>query len=86
MDAVDYNSWIDTPKSKKLVKTLDKDIVLAEGKHAAHWYDMDDYTNAAPKATRSTILAGHTWRRWATGPRTRMRRSSLTASAVSTSL
>lgn len=27
----DYNSWIDTPKSKKLVKMLDKDVVLAEG-------------------------------------------------------
>jgi hypothetical protein len=29
---VDYNSWIDTPKSKKLLKTLEKDVVLAEGK------------------------------------------------------
>lgn len=32
---VDYNSWIDTPKSKKLVKMLDKDVVLAEGKSTA---------------------------------------------------
>jgi hypothetical protein len=29
---VDYNSWIDTPKSKKLAKTLDKDTILVEGK------------------------------------------------------
>lgn len=34
-DTVDYNSWIDTPTSKKLVKTLDKDVVLAEGKTIA---------------------------------------------------
>lgn len=28
---VDYNSWVESDKSRKLVATLDKDIVLAEG-------------------------------------------------------
>jgi hypothetical protein len=28
---VDYNSWVETDKSRKLLKTLDKDVVLAEG-------------------------------------------------------
>lgn len=29
--AVDYNSWIESPKGRKLSAKLDKDVVLAEG-------------------------------------------------------
>lgn len=29
--AVDYNSWIESPKALKLASKLDKDVVLAEG-------------------------------------------------------
>ena len=29
--AVDYNSWVESDKSRKLVAKLDKDVVLAEG-------------------------------------------------------
>ena len=28
---VDYNSWIESDKGRKLANSLDKDIVLAEG-------------------------------------------------------
>lgn len=28
---VDYNSWIESPKGRKLSAKLDKDVVLAEG-------------------------------------------------------
>lgn len=28
---VDYNSWIESPKGRKLAAKLDKDVVLAEG-------------------------------------------------------
>jgi hypothetical protein len=29
--AVDYNSWVESDEGRRLSKTLDKDIVLAEG-------------------------------------------------------
>lgn len=29
---VDYNSWVESDKGRKLTSTLDKDVVLAEGK------------------------------------------------------
>lgn len=29
--AVDYNSWVESPKGRKLTAKLDKDVVLAEG-------------------------------------------------------
>lgn len=28
---VDYNSWVESDKGRKLTSTLDKDVVLAEG-------------------------------------------------------
>lgn len=31
MYLVDYNSWVESKKGRKLTSTLDKDIVLAEG-------------------------------------------------------
>jgi hypothetical protein len=31
VSAVDYNSWIESPKALKLASKLDKDVVLAEG-------------------------------------------------------
>ena len=43
---VDYNSWIDTPKSQKLLKTLDKDVVLAEGKRVAIYIGLAAHANA----------------------------------------
>jgi hypothetical protein len=37
MSPVDYNSWIETDKSRKLTSTLSKDIILAEGQyHRSH--------------------------------------------------
>ena len=30
--AVDYNSWIESDTGRKLADSLDKDVVLAEGK------------------------------------------------------
>jgi len=29
--AVDYNSWVESDKGRKLANSLDKDVVLAEG-------------------------------------------------------
>lgn len=31
MSPVDYNSWIESDKARKLVKSLPKDVILAEG-------------------------------------------------------
>lgn len=31
MDPVDYNSWIESDKAKKLAASLDKDTVIVEG-------------------------------------------------------
>lgn len=28
---VDYNSWVESDKGRRLASTLDKDVVLAEG-------------------------------------------------------
>lgn len=35
--AVDYNSWVESAKGRKLAAKLDKDVVLAEGQsHSPH--------------------------------------------------
>lgn len=31
IDLVDYNSWVESDKGRKLANSLDKDVVLAEG-------------------------------------------------------
>ena len=31
MRIVDYNSWVESDKGRKLANSLDKDVVLAEG-------------------------------------------------------
>lgn len=31
IDTVDYNSWVESAKGRKLAAKLDKDVVLAEG-------------------------------------------------------
>lgn len=31
---VDYNSWVESDQGRKLANSLDKDVVLAEGKAA----------------------------------------------------
>lgn len=33
--AVDYNSWVESDKGRRLANSLDKDVVLAEGSLAA---------------------------------------------------
>jgi hypothetical protein len=31
IEIVDYNSWVESDKGRKLANSLDKDVVLAEG-------------------------------------------------------
>lgn len=56
---VDYNSWIESPKGRKLSAKLDKDVVLAEG--------MRFLTNSVPflRALTSEISRLQAVRHWA---------------------
>jgi hypothetical protein len=81
----DYNSWQESPTGLKLAASLDRDVVLAEGKIHLQFSSSRSQSDNS-QATRNTTPTASTWPAWATGARTRTSRFLLTAWEASASL
>lgn len=75
MGTVDYNSWQESEEGMKLAASLDKDVVLAEGRTPQR-QSLSAILTKTFKDTSSTRPIATTWPAWAIGATTRTTKSS----------